>query len=216
MLQSASEGGGGVADSNERAITGTIKYIHMERDNVIASADVKRYDREILKNSDFQFSDNGDGGFMVQLVYNEPSAMPGEQNQIDNAVLESFEISREILSEMRRNYAFQTTIIFGMLQFRVTELVRQMNNIVSMNDIFSSLSFDERGFKLKKDQTKETKLSKKSNTPNVVVADDQSDEEKPKTADSADKKSKKSSGKGDKDAKPGKDAKVGKGKGGKK
>lgn len=188
----------------------------MERDNVIASADVKRYDREILKNSDFQFSDNGDGGFMVQLVYNEPSAMPGEQNQIDNAVLESFEISREILSEMRRNYAFQTTIIFGMLQFRVTELVRQMNNIVSMNDIFSSLSFDERGFKLKKDQTKETKLSKKSNTPNVVVADDQSDEEKPKTADSADKKSKKSSGKGDKDAKPGKDAKVGKGKGGKK
>ena len=216
MLQSASEGGGGVADSNERAITGTIKYIHMERDNVIASADVKRYDREILKNSDFLFSDNGDGGFMVQLVYNEPSAMPGEQNQIDNAVLESFEISREILSEMRRNYAFQTTIIFGMLQFRVTELVRQMNNIVSMNDIFSSLSFDERGFKLKKDQTKETKLSKKSNTPNVVVADDQSDEEKPKTADSADKKSKKSSGKGDKDAKPGKDAKVGKGKGGKK
>ena len=77
MLKGGAEGGGAV-ELTDRAITGTVKYIHMERDNVIYQADAKRFDREILKNSDFQFSDNGKGGYLVQLVYNEPAAMPGE------------------------------------------------------------------------------------------------------------------------------------------
>lgn len=77
-------------------------------------------------------------------------------------MLESFEISRDILNEMRRNYAFETTIIFGMLQFRVQELVKVINRIVSMNDIFSSLSLDDRGFQMKKDPTKEAKPKSKS------------------------------------------------------
>lgn len=134
----------------------------MERDNVIKSADAQRYDREILKHSDFQFNDNGNGGFLVQLVYNEPSAIPGNNAKIDDAVLESFEISQDILSEMRRNYGFESTFIFGMLQFNVHELVRVINRIVSMNDIFSSLSFDERGFRMKKDPTQEAKPKSKS------------------------------------------------------
>ena len=129
-------------------------------------------------------------------------------------MLENFEISREILSEMRRNYAFQTTIIFGMLQFRVTELVRKLNEIISMNDIFSSLSFDERGFKLKKDPAKESKTqAKKKDAQNVIVGGGESDDEESKAAEAGDKKNKKAAKEGGKDAKAGgKDAKAAKGK----
>ena len=69
----------------------------------------------------------------------------GNKN-MDQIVLENFEISREILSEMRRNFACHSTIIFGMLQFRVHELVKTLNQIIAMNNIFSSLSLDENGY----------------------------------------------------------------------
>ena len=135
LLEGALEGGGGVT---ERAITGNIRFIKMEQLRVIKEVDTERYDREILKNSEFQFLDNRMGGFEVQLVYNELNPLV-ITNKPDTAILEEFTITQDNLAEMRRNFAFQSTIIFGMLQFRVTEFVRLINNIVSMNDIFSTL-----------------------------------------------------------------------------
>lgn len=82
---------------------------------MIKRADSERYDFEILKNSLFQFNDNGEGGFLVELIYKEPQSVSRRNMKIDQIVLENFEINREILVEMRRNYACHSTIIFGML-----------------------------------------------------------------------------------------------------
>ena len=148
----------------------------MQQERVIKRADYARYDIDILKNSLFQFSDNGAGGFAIELVYKEPRAVAIRTKEMDQIVLENFEISREILVEMRRNFACHSTIVFGILEFRVHELVKTLNNIISMNNIYSSLSLDENGFQIK--------LNGKENAggPGEGVsvggnADDQSDEE---------------------------------------
>lgn len=121
LIELASEGGGDI--SNERAITGRIKYVHMLRDQVIKSVDSSRYDYDILKHCNFTFNDNGSGGFFIELVYSEPAAISVVKGKADSIVLENFEISRQVLMEMRRNFAFHSMITFGMLQFRVHELV---------------------------------------------------------------------------------------------
>ena len=123
----------------------------------------------------------------MQLVYNELNPL-AITNKPDTAILEEFTITQDNLAEMRRNFAFQSTIIFGMLQFRVTEFVRLINNIVSMNDIFSTLQLDDRGFKVKseaqaKDAKPDKKSSKKDNTPKVVIVDVDEDEEDEGTTD---------------------------------
>ena len=118
----------------------------MQQDNVIKDVDNVKYDYDILKNSQFQFNDNGQGGFAIELVYKEPRSVNISQTKMDQIVLENFEISRDVLCEMRRNFACHSTIPFGMLQFRVYELVKTLNQIIAMNNIFSSLSFDENGY----------------------------------------------------------------------
>ena len=45
-------------------------------------------------------------------------------------MLESFQISREVLAEMRRNFACHSIVIFGQTQFRVFELVKTLNQVV--------------------------------------------------------------------------------------
>jgi len=120
----------------------------MQQDQVIKNFDMDRYDYEILKNSQFAFNDNGKGGFFVELVYKEPRSIHLKNVKMDQVVLENFEITREVMTEMRRNFSCHPTIIFGMLHFRVHHLVIALNNIVAMNNIFSSLSLDEHGYRM--------------------------------------------------------------------
>lgn len=118
-------------------------------ERVIKKADNNRYDYEILKSSQFNFNDNGKGGFMVEIVYKESRSMSLQNTNMDQVVLGSFEVSRDIFAEMRRNYACNSGIIFGGIQFRVHELVNCLNTIVAHNNIFASLSLDENGFPVK-------------------------------------------------------------------
>ena len=92
---------------------------------------------------------------MVELIYKEPRSLSVRNVKLDQVVLENFEISREILVEMRRYFACHSTIIFGMLQFRVHELVKCLNGIIAMNNIFSSLSLDENGYQIKYERGRE-------------------------------------------------------------
>ena len=43
--------------------------------------------------------------------------------KLDQVVIENFDISRDVLLEMRRNFANHSIVIFGMLQFRVYYLI---------------------------------------------------------------------------------------------
>ena len=52
IIGKATDGGSSVVGS-ERAITGTIKFIKMQKENVIKRFDIKNYNLEILKNSQF-------------------------------------------------------------------------------------------------------------------------------------------------------------------
>lgn len=96
----------------------------MMQEQAIKKANSERYDLDILKNSHFSFNDDGKGGFQVELVYKEPRSMQAKFVKMDQVVLENFDISREVLLEMRRNFAYHSVIIFGMLQFRNYYLVR--------------------------------------------------------------------------------------------
>lgn len=97
------------------------------------------YDFEVLRESKFIFNDNGAGGFNVELSYHEPNKFMsgGDKNEV--VVLESFEISREQLCEMRRNFACQVVAILGKtkFQFRVFELLKILNKVISQNNIFA-------------------------------------------------------------------------------
>ena len=42
-----------------------------------------KYDYDILKNSQFQFNDNGQGGFAIELVYKEPRSVNISQKKMD-------------------------------------------------------------------------------------------------------------------------------------
>ena len=143
--------GGDTDVAKERAITGKVTFTKMQQDRVIKRADNVRYDYEVLKNSIFSFNDNGKGGYLVELVYKEPRSTTLKNLKLDQVVLENFEITRDVLVEMRRNFACHSTSIFGMLHFRVHELVVCLNRIVAMNDIFASLSVDENGYQLKRE-----------------------------------------------------------------
>ena len=65
----------GSSVGKERAITGSVKFTRMQQDQVIKRIDSDKYDIDVLKNSEFHFSDNGEGGFKVELVYKEPRSM---------------------------------------------------------------------------------------------------------------------------------------------
>lgn len=82
----------------------------------------------------------------MELSYREPSKVMFDGALLNQeVVLESFEISREQLSEMRRNFACQVVAIFGKtkFQFRVFELLKVLNKVVSQNNIFAEVSKED-------------------------------------------------------------------------
>jgi hypothetical protein len=81
-----------------------------------------KYDLNALRDSKLVFSyafDNGkQSGFNVELVYKPEFCFTGSSE----AVLEQFHISKDALTEMRRNYATQAVALFGTTQFRIFQL----------------------------------------------------------------------------------------------
>ena len=108
----------------------------------------------------------------------------------DSVVLENFQITREILMEMRRNFAFHSLINFGMLQFRVHQLVKELNAIIAMNNIFQSISLDENGYRVRKEPQQAIKADKEEDE-NKFVLNKVEDEQKSPAKEAKKKESKK-------------------------
>jgi hypothetical protein len=86
----------------------------------------------IIKKTSFVFYDDGDHGFKVELIFEEAdtkclvfSATPNE------AILETFNIHKHMLAEMRRTFSTKATITFGSSEFSVFQLVFLLNEIKS-------------------------------------------------------------------------------------
>lgn len=94
----------GASKKGNRSLVGTFETLQLQQIGVIKEIP-NNYDFEVLRESKFIFNDNGAGGFNVELSYHEPNKFMsgGDKNEV--VVLESFEISREQLCEMRRNFA---------------------------------------------------------------------------------------------------------------
>lgn len=118
-----------------RNLIGTFSTVQLQQLGVIKEIPAT-YEFDVLRESRFVFNDNGSGGFHVELSYTEVS--PGSTTS-QEAVLESFEISREQLAEMRRNFACQVVAIMGKtkFQFDVFQLVKVLNKVVSQNNVFA-------------------------------------------------------------------------------
>ena len=124
----------------ERSLVGTFKFTNLQQSGVIKKADSIRYDFQVLRDSQFVFNDDGKGGFHVELIYKEPPKLNIQfVRRKEEVVLESFDISREMLSEMRRNFSCHSIVTFGQTQFRVFELVKTLNQVVCQNNIFTEV-----------------------------------------------------------------------------
>lgn len=85
-----------------------------------------------MKKCSYVFHDDSDNGFKVELVYEEMDRTCFViKNQSHEAILETFHISKEHLSEMRRNKALKATVQFENSEFNVFELVNLLNEIKS-------------------------------------------------------------------------------------
>ena len=121
----------GAVRRSERSLVGTFKFTNLQQSGVIKKADSIKYDFQVLRDSQFVFNDDGKGGFHVELIYKEPPKLNIQfVRRKEEVVLESFQISREVLAEMRRNFACHSIVIFGQTQFRVFELVKTLNQVV--------------------------------------------------------------------------------------
>ena len=86
----------------------------------------------IIKKTSYVFYDDGDHGFRVELIFEESDTKcivfvtaPNE------AILETFNIHKHMLAEMRRTFSTKTTINFGNSEFSVFHLVFLLNEIKS-------------------------------------------------------------------------------------
>ena len=84
----------------------------------------------VMKKCSYVFYDDADGGFRVELVYEEHDrsclVFHGSHHE---AVIETFAVSKHALAEMRRTKATKATIQFGSSEFNVFELVFLLNEI---------------------------------------------------------------------------------------
>lgn len=106
-----------MSEKGARSLVGSFSTVQLQKLGCIKDIPAS-YDFDVLRESKFIFNDNGAGGFNVELSYREPSKVMFDGVLLNQeVVLESFEISRDQLSEMRRNFACQVVAIFGKTKF---------------------------------------------------------------------------------------------------
>ena len=123
--------------------------------------DVLRYSSEVLRDSRFIFQDNGLGGLKCEIHYKEPrnkmASFTTKQQPI--VIMESFEISRAQLLEMRRLYACNLVKKYNTTEFNVLNLMNVVNKIVAKSDIFTYLMIDNSAMEPSKKQEADKKES---------------------------------------------------------
>src|SRR3569833_1399265 len=85
-----------------------------------------------MKKCSYVFYDDGHNGFNVELIYEEKSAKClafGRQN--NEAIIETFNIPKDDIAEMRRTFATKATKQYKNAEFNVFELVILLNEIKS-------------------------------------------------------------------------------------
>ncbi len=83
-----------------------------------------------MKKCAYVFYNDGDNGFRVELIYEEHDrSCLVFAGQVHEAIIETFNINKHTLAEMRRTKATKATIQFGNSEFNVFELVFLLNEI---------------------------------------------------------------------------------------
>ncbi len=109
----------------QKSLVKTYPYTWLVRKKVIIKGG--QYDMNALRDSklvfSYSFKNGQQSGFNVELIYKSEFKVLDCFTGSSEAVLEQFHISKDALTEMRRNFATQAVAIFGTTQFRIFELI---------------------------------------------------------------------------------------------